>query len=90
MYSKVTTDMHFNEREKEVLKFWQDNDIVNKSFHLRDGAIISPFRRPSHRQRQAPYRPCAYPRHQGSDSPLSDHEGQVCAAHAGWDTHGLR
>ena len=37
MYSKVTTDMHFNEREKEVLKFWQDNDIVNTA------RIISPF-----------------------------------------------
>ncbi len=37
MYQKVTTDMNFTAREKEVLKFWKDQDIAKKSFHLRDG-----------------------------------------------------
>ncbi len=36
MYKKVTTDMNFAAREKDVLKFWKDNDIVKKSFHARD------------------------------------------------------
>ena len=38
MYKKVTTDMNFAAREKDVLKFWKDNDIVKKSFHARDDA----------------------------------------------------
>ena len=38
MYKKVTTDMNFAARELDVLKFWKENDIVRKSFHLRDDA----------------------------------------------------
>ena len=37
MYKKVTTDMNFTAREKEVLSFWKENGIEEKSFHLRDG-----------------------------------------------------
>ena len=37
MYSKVTTDLNFTAREKEILQFWKDNSIEEKSFHLRDG-----------------------------------------------------
>ena len=37
MYKKVTTDMNFTAREKEVLSFWKENQIEQKSFHLRDG-----------------------------------------------------
>ncbi|MBR5383133.1 MAG: class I tRNA ligase family protein, partial [Clostridia bacterium] len=37
MYSKVTTDLNFTAREKEILQFWKDNGIEEKSFHLRDG-----------------------------------------------------
>ena len=36
MYKKVTTDMNFTAREKEVLSFWKENKIEEKSFHLRD------------------------------------------------------
>ena len=38
MYSKVSTDMNFAAREKEVLQFWKDNNIMERSFHLRDDA----------------------------------------------------
>ncbi len=31
MYKKVPTDLKFVDREREVLKFWKDNDIFNKS-----------------------------------------------------------
>lgn len=31
MYKKVTTDMKFADREKEVLSFWKENDIYKKS-----------------------------------------------------------
>jgi len=38
MYRKVSTDMNFVEREKSVLEFWKQNNIIKKSFHHRDGA----------------------------------------------------
>ena len=31
MYKKVSTDMNFVEREKQVEKFWEDNQIFEKS-----------------------------------------------------------
>jgi len=31
MYQKVSTDMNFVDREKQVEKFWRDNDIFRKS-----------------------------------------------------------
>ena len=35
MYRKVSTDLDFNTREKEVLDFWKDHDIVRKSLEPR-------------------------------------------------------
>ena len=37
MYKKVTTDMNFVEREKQVEKFWEDNQIFEKSMKVREG-----------------------------------------------------
>ena len=37
MYQKVSTDMNFVEREKEVEKFWEDNQIFEKSMKVREG-----------------------------------------------------
>ena len=34
-YNKVSTDLKFVEREKEILKFWKDNKIFEKSIDLR-------------------------------------------------------
>ncbi len=35
MYKKVSTDLGFVEREKEVGKFWKDNDVFKKSMENR-------------------------------------------------------
>jgi isoleucyl-tRNA synthetase len=35
VYKKVSTDLNFRDREKEVLEFWNDNDIFKKSIELR-------------------------------------------------------
>lgn len=35
MYKSVSDSMNFSEREKEVLKFWKENDIFNKSIEER-------------------------------------------------------
>ena len=37
MYKKVSTDMYFVEREKQVEKFWEDNQIFEKSMKVREG-----------------------------------------------------
>ena len=31
MYEKVSPELNFKQREKEVLSFWQKNDIFQKS-----------------------------------------------------------
>ncbi|MCT4596735.1 MAG: isoleucine--tRNA ligase [Vallitalea sp.] len=35
MYKKVSTDLNFRDREKEILNFWNENDIFKKSIELR-------------------------------------------------------
>ena len=37
MYKKVSTDMNFVEREKQVEKIWEDNQIFEKSMKVREG-----------------------------------------------------
>ena len=37
MYKTVSTDMNFVEREKQVEKFWEDNQIFEKSMKVREG-----------------------------------------------------
>ena len=35
MYQKVSADMNFVDREKNVVKFWRDNYILNRSMENR-------------------------------------------------------
>ena len=38
MYQKVPTNMNFVEREKNIEKFWEDNQIFKKSMeHRKEG-----------------------------------------------------
>lgn len=37
MYKKVSTDLNFLQREKDVIEFWKKNDIFKKSIKLREG-----------------------------------------------------
>ena len=43
MYDKVSTDLSFVDREKEIVEFWKDNDIFKKSIKNRDGGEIFTF-----------------------------------------------
>ena len=43
MYKKVSTDLNFVDREKEVLKFWEDHKIFEKSMEEKDGTDIYMF-----------------------------------------------
>ena len=38
MYEKVSTNLNFVDREKQIEKFWNDNDIFKKSMeHRKEG-----------------------------------------------------
>ena len=37
MYKKVSTDMNFVGREKEVEAFWKEHDIFQKSMEEKEG-----------------------------------------------------
>ena len=90
MYKKVSTDMDFVSREKEVLKFWKDNDIVERSFHLRDGAPEFTFfdgpptsnGKPHIGHVETRAIKDLFPRYQTM-------KGKSVLRIAGWDTHGL-
>ena len=43
MYKKVSTDLNFVDREKEIEKFWEENGIFEKSMKERDGNDIYMF-----------------------------------------------
>lgn len=43
MYDKVSTDLSFVDREKEVVEFWKDNDIFKKSIKNREGGEVYTF-----------------------------------------------
>ena len=36
MYNKVSTDLKFVDREKQVLEYWNENDIFRKSIKIRE------------------------------------------------------
>ncbi len=90
MYKKVSTDMDFSGREKEVLAFWKEHDIVNKSLHLRDGAEEYTFfdgpptanGRPHIGHIETRAIKDLIPRYQTM-------KGKSVLRKAGWDTHGL-
>ena len=43
MYKKVSTKLNFAEREKEIRKFWKENDIFQKSIENRSNAPVFTF-----------------------------------------------
>ena len=43
MIEKVSTALDFLAREKEVIKFWNDNDIFRKSMKNREGQQVWSF-----------------------------------------------
>ena len=90
MYKKVSTDLNFVEREKEVLKFWKENDIFRKSIDERkDGETFTFYDGPP----TANGKPHIghvltrvikdmIPRYRAM-------KGYKVLRKAGWDTHGL-
>ena len=90
MYKKVSTDMNFVEREKQVEKFWEDNQIFEKSMKVREG-------NPSYVFYDGPPTANGQP-HIGHEETrvIKDMipryrtmKGYQVPRKAGWDTHGL-
>ena len=90
MYKKVTTDMNFTEREKEVLKYWKDNDIAKKSFTLREGAENFTFYDGPPTANGKPHIGHVLTRAIKDLIPrYQTMKGKSVLRIAGWDTHGL-
>ena len=57
MYQKVSADMNFVDREKNVEKFWKDNDIFKKSMENRkEGETYTFYDLTANSKRQTTYR----------------------------------
>ena len=91
MYNKVDTNMNFVEREKEIEKFWRENDIFNKSLekNKKEGETYTFYDgpptangKPHIGQVETRTIKDVIPRFQTM-------KGKYVPRKAGWDTHGL-
>ena len=90
MYSKVETNLDFVKREREVLKFWKDNDIATKTVDARKGNDTFTFYDGPPTANGKPHIGHVLtrvikdllPRYQCM-------KGKYILRKAGWDTHGL-
>ncbi|MDY4201988.1 MAG: isoleucine--tRNA ligase [Schaedlerella sp.] len=90
MYKKVSTDMNFVEREKEVEKFWADNDIFRKSMKQREGSPMYTFYDGPPTANGKPHIGHVLTRVIKDMIPrYRTMKGYMVPRKAGWDTHGL-
>ncbi len=90
MYKKVSTDLNFVQREKEVLKFWQENDIFNKSMDIRKDAETYTFYDGPPTANGMPHIGHVLTRVIKDLFPrYHTMKGEFVPRKAGWDTHGL-
>ena len=90
MYSKVSTDMKFVEREKEIEKFWDENHIFEKSIDSRkDGPTYTFYDGPPTANGK-PHIGHVLTRVIKDMIPrYRTMKGYMVPRKAGWDTHGL-
>ena len=90
MYNKVNTDMNFVEREKEVEKFWKENDTFRKSMERRkDGPTYTFYDGPPTANGK-PHIGHVLTRVIKDMIPrYRTMKGYMVPRKAGWDTHGL-
>ncbi|MCI5504113.1 MAG: isoleucine--tRNA ligase, partial [Anaerobutyricum sp.] len=90
MYKKVSTNLNFVEREKETLKFWNDNDIFRKSIKLREGDPVYTFYDGPPTANGKPHIGHVLTRVIKDMIPrYKTMKGYMVPRKAGWDTHGL-
>ena len=90
MYQKVSTNMNFVEREKNIEKFWKDNKIFEKSMEQRkDGEIYTFYDGPPTANGK-PHIGHVLTRVIKDMIPrYRTMKGYMVPRKAGWDTHGL-
>ena len=89
-YSKVSTDLNFVEREKEVEKFWKDNRIFEKSIEQREGCPTYTFYDGPPTANGKPHIGHVLTRVIKDMIPrYRTMKGNMVPRKAGWDTHGL-
>ena len=90
MYQKVSTDMGFVGREKEVLKYWQENRIFEKSVENRSGCPEFTFFDGPPTANGKPHIGHILTRAIKDIIPrFQTMKGNRVMRKAGWDTHGL-
>ncbi len=90
MYDKVSSDMNFVEREKEVLSFWKENDIFGKSVKAREGCPVFTFYDGPPTANGKPHIGHILTRVIKDLIPrYKTMKGYKVLRKAGWDTHGL-
>ena len=90
MYSKVSTDLNFVEREKNVEKFWTDNDVFRKSMEIREGCPTYAFYDGPPTANGKPHIGHVLTRCIKDMIPrYRTMKGYYVPRKAGWDTHGL-
>ncbi len=89
-YAKVSTDLKFVEREKEVEKFWKDEKIFEKSMELREGCPTYTFYDGPPTANGKPHIGHVETRVIKDMIPrYRTMKGYMVPRKAGWDTHGL-
>ncbi len=90
MYQKVSTELSFVDREKEVVEFWKKNDIFKKSIKNREGAEIFTFFDGPPTANGKPHIGHVLTRAVKDLIPrYRTMKGYMVQRKAGWDTHGL-
>ncbi len=90
LYQKVSTSLDFVEREKEILEFWRENSIFEKSVTLREGAPLYTFYDGPPTANGKPHIGHVLTRAMKDLVPrYYTMKGYNVLRKAGWDTHGL-
>ncbi|HAW15619.1 MAG TPA: hypothetical protein DCW41_02830, partial [Clostridiales bacterium] len=91
MYKKVSTDMNFTEREKEILSFWKENNIYKRSLKdPKDGAPTFTLYDGPPTANGKPHIGHIKTRVIKDVIPrFHSMKGEAVSFKAGWDTHGL-
>ncbi len=90
MFEKVSTDLNFVKREEEVLKFWKERGIFQKSVDLRAGSDVFMFYDGPPTANGKPHIGHIETRAIKDLIPrFQTMKGKLVPRKAGWDTHGL-
>ena len=90
MYKKVSTNLNFVDREMEVLKYWKENKIFEKSIEMREGGETFTFYDGPPTANGKPHIGHILTRVIKDIIPrYKTMKGYKVLRKAGWDTHGL-